>query len=212
MNNIKSIKNINGFPISVIIPLSEHRKDFFYKYTYPSILNNFSAEIIINSNNGTAPEKRNYGFDVSSQPYVFFCDDDIILPSDLLGKFYNILKEQKNDIGYVYCGYKGIVLTNNHPIKGNFEIKSVPFDGERLKRGNYISTMSLIKRDYFPRFDENLERFQDWDLYLTMLNNGIKGKMVKNMDFMAFYMGNGITSNSNDYRIALQKIKKKHNL
>lgn len=212
MNNIKTIKNMNGFPISVIVPLSEHREDFFYKYTYPSILNNFSAEIIINSNNGTAPKKRNDGFDVSNQPYVFFCDDDIILPSDMLGKFYNTLKEQKNDIGYVYCGYKGIVLTKDHPLKGNFEIKSIPFDEERLKRGNYISTMSLIKRGCFPRFDENLERFQDWDLYLTMLSNGIKGKMAENIDFLAFYMDSGITNNSNDYKTALQKIKERYNL
>ena len=38
---------------------------------------------------------------------------------------------EKNNpkIGYSYCGYHGIVLyPNTHPMRGNFQIQSRPFD------------------------------------------------------------------------------------
>jgi len=42
----------------------------------------------------------------------------------------------------------------------------------------YIHTTSLIKKDYFPGFDENIKRFQDWDLWLTMLQSGHTGYFI----------------------------------
>ena len=209
---VKIDKIEDGLPISVIIPLSEKRENFFYDYVYPLIEINNPNEIIINTYKGTAPRKRNIGFNKSTQPYIFFCDDDILLPNDYLLKLYNTLIKSIN-VGYVYTGYKGIVLhPESHPMKGNFEIKSNEFNIDLLKRGNYISTMSLMKREVFPRFDENLRRFQDWDLYLTMLSNGVEGKFVKDLQFMAYYIDSGITTNDNDIVDAFRIIKHKHNL
>ena len=209
---IKIDKIDDGLPISVIVPLSEKREKFFYEYVYPLIEINNPNEIIINKYNGLAPKKRNMGFDKSTQPYVFFCDDDILLPNEYLLKLYNALTKAIN-VGYVYTGYNGIVLhPETHPMKGNFEIKSNDFNANLLKKTNYISTMSLIKREVFPRFDENLKRFQDWDIYLTMLSNGIVGKFVKDLRFMAYYIDSGITTNNNDIYDAYRIIKHKHNL
>ena len=70
--------------------------------------------------------------------------------------------------------------------------------------------MSLMKRQVFPRFDENLSRFQDWDMYLTMLENGIHGVMENSTHFWAYYLDSGITSNNNNMNEALQKIRIKH--
>ena len=208
----------DGLPISVIIPLSSNRRKFFNNFVLPLIEANNPNEIIINDNLGSAPKKRNDGFNKSTQPYVFFCDDDILLPSNYLEILYNELKsyELKSDAiyGFAYTSYDGIVLhPETHPMHGNFSINAFPFDGERLKKGNYISTMSLIKRENFPMFDENLKRFQDWDIYLNMyINKQIKGVFIKDTRFYAYYLDSGITTGNKYQQESYNRIKRKYNL
>lgn len=201
-------------PISVIVPMSEKRRHFFDNFVYPLLEANRPAEIIVNNNFGGAPKKRNEGFDKSTQEFVFFCDDDILLPKDLLEKLYKLLVANPNK-AYAYTGYHGIVMhPNTHPMRGNFQIPSIPFSGEKLRQGNYISTMSLVRRDSFPRFDESLKRLQDWDVWLTMLAKGHEGIMLggaENM-FHAYYLDEGITSNGNNERDGLMAIVQKHKL
>jgi glycosyltransferase involved in cell wall biosynthesis len=170
----------DGLPISVIIPTTKDklRKDFFENYVFPLIDANRPMEIIINDDLGGAPKKRNDGFKKSTQPFVFFCDNDILLPKNHLEKLLDVLNKNP-DKAFAYSGYVAIVLdTINHPIKTNFMIPTMPYSVERLKQANFISTMSLIRRELFPMFDENLKRLQDWDIYLTMLKNGNKGIAV----------------------------------
>ncbi|NJO61965.1 MAG: glycosyltransferase [Richelia sp. RM2_1_2] len=157
-------------------------------------------------------KKRNEGFLKSTQPYVFIMDDDILLPRNLLQKMVWALEKNPSK-GYAYCGYHGIVLhPHTHPMRGNFQIPSMPFNGQRLRQGNYISTMSLIRRECFPMFDESLRRYQDWDLYLTMLERGIEGVFIPETKFYAYYLDEGITSNTNNEQEAIMAIVRKHNL
>lgn len=207
----------DGLPISVIVPLINERKEFFNNFTLPLIEANNPNEIIINNNFGSAPKKRNEGFKKATQEYLFFCDDDIILPANYLQTLYNKLKSVENrddiTIGYAYTGYYGIVMyPQSHPMKGNFQIQSRHFNSDALKRGNYISTMSLINRKYFPMFDENLKRLQDWDVFLTMLENGIHGVFIENLKFYAYYLDEGITANTNSEREAYMRIITKHKI
>jgi len=199
-------------PISVIVPMSPKRNDFFYNMVYPLLEANRPAEIIVNDNIGGAPKKRNDGFDKSTQPFVFFCDDDILLPKDYLEKLLRLLEKNPSK-AYSYTGYHGIVLhPESHPMRGNFQIPSVPFSAQRLKQGNFISTMSLIRREKFPRFDESLKRLQDWDLWLTMLKNGDEGILELTSKYFAYYLDEGITSNSNNETDAILRVLQKHNL
>jgi len=207
----------DGLPITVIVPLSKKREQFFYNITLPLIEANNPAEIIINDNPQMQGKKRNDCVKKSTQPYVFFCDDDIILPANTLEDMYNELEKHKfrsdAKIGYAYCGYKGIVLhPATHPMKGNFEIPSRPFDATALKRANYISPMSLFVKDMLVDFDETLTRLEDWDLYLMLLHNGVMGIEMKNNMFYAFYLDEGTTSNNNDEQSQVIKIIKKHNM
>lgn len=209
---IKVDKIEDGLPISVIVPLSKNRRNFFENMVLPLIEANNVNEIIINDDEGSAPKKRNAGFNKSTQPFVFFCDDDILLPANYIESLYNTLIKNPN-IGFAYTGYQGIVLhPNSHPMHGNFEIPAVDFNMSILMRGNYISTMSLIRRELFPGFDENLKRLQDWDVFLTIVKNGNKGILVKNQTFYAYYLDSGITSNTNSEIDAINAIRIKHKL
>lgn len=199
-----------GLPISVIVPLSKNRREFFNNMVLPLIEANDVKEIIVNDNDGLAPKKRNDGFKKSTQPFVFFCDDDILLPKNYIKSLYDNLLKNPN-ASFSYTGYQGIVLNPiTHPMHGNFEIPSRPFNAHVLRGMNYISTMSLIRREKFPMFDESLLRLQDWDVWLTIVENGGSGILVPNQKFYAFYLDDGITSNSNDSGLAA--IRRKHSL
>ena len=207
----------DGLPISVIVPLSKKRSYFFNNIVLPLIEANNPMEIIVNDKDEGQGKKRNDGLKIATQPYVFYCDDDIILPADLLETMYNVLKknELRSDvkIGYVYCGYEGIVLhPETHPMKSNFKIQSTPFNSQQLKRGNFISPMSLFNKNSLPMFDETLKRLEDWDLYLTMLDDGIEGVNISDKQFYAFYLDEGVTSNNNDERSQMIKIIQKHKI
>lgn len=209
---IKVDKIDDGLPVSVIIPLSKNRRSFFENFVLPLIEANNPIEIIVNDDEGRAPKKRNDGFKKSTQPFIFFCDDDIILPANYIQSLYNALIKNP-DIGFAYTGYHGIVLhPESHPVHGNFQIPGIPFNSEALKRANYISTMTLVRRELFPGFDENLKRLQDWDIWLTILKNGSKGILVPNLAFYAYYLDAGITSNTNSEIDAINAIRRKHNL
>lgn len=212
-NKIDVIDYDDGLPVSIIVPLSKKREKFFFDFVFPLLEANEVLEIIINYSNGNAPKKRNDGFDKSTQPFVFFCDDDILLPSDHIPTLYKTLVQDNPNKSYAYSGYKGIVLNPaTHPMRGNFNIPTKEFNATALKTANYISTMSLIRREHFTRFDENLKRLQDWDLWLTMLKRGYEGVAVHNNEFFAYYLDEGITSNTNNERDAVMKIYEKHKL
>lgn len=217
-----SFDDEDSLPVSVIVPLSPNRRKFFESFVLPLIEANMVNEIIINDNFGTAPKKRNDGLKKSNKnnKYVMFIDDDILLPKDYIRNGINAIeKAQSNgeNVGFAYCGYKGIVFyPNSHPMKGNFDIPTLPFNIENLKKGNYISTMSLICRSCFGeiRFDENLKRLQDWDLFLgaVLREEGCTGISIPGNEFLAFYLDEGITSNGNNEREAFMTVLQKHKL
>lgn len=204
--------NEEELPISVIVPLSDSRKRFFYDYALPSIRTNNPAEIIVRDEEGSAPYKRNKGAEEATQPYLFFCDDDIILSKDCLGTMYEIIDNDKKERSFVYCDYWSVVTDKKaHPHGESFINKGRPFNYEQLKKGNYIDTMSLVRTSDFLGFDEDLIRFQDWDLWLRMGKKGYEGIYYPDDLFMKFYMDEGITSKM-DTNKAINVIKQKHDI
>lgn len=117
--------------------------------------------------NKGAPVARNKGFEMSKGEFVIFWDADIVAYPDMLEKMYEALQEE-SQVSYVYSDF----------YFGKKKMKVGNFDAEKLKKNNYITTTSLIRREDFPGFDQSLKRFQDWDLWLTMLEQGKKGVYV----------------------------------
>jgi len=127
-------------------------------------------------NHAGAPRARNYGFSKSKGDYVLFCDADLILSSQCIDIMLARLKK-KPDKSYVYSDFK----------YGWKKFKAWPFDAKKLKRINYINTCSLIRRSHFPDtgWDQSLDKFQDWDLWLTFLDQGKTGIYVPELLFKA---------------------------
>jgi len=117
---------------------------------------------------------RNSGFKISSGEFIFFCDADVELKSGCLEKMREALGAHP-EAAYAYSDYQ----------LGWKKMPARAFDAKALKKCNYISTMSLIRRADFYGFDESLKRFQDWDLWLTMLERGKAGIYIPEVLFKA---------------------------
>ncbi|NMB48411.1 glycosyltransferase family 2 protein [Candidatus Kuenenbacteria bacterium] len=123
---------------------------------------------------GGAPKARNFGFDQSKGELVLFCDADMELRNDCLEKMKKTL-DKNPDKSYVYADFQ----------YGWKKFKFWPFEAGKLRENNYVNTCSLLRREVFPRFDESLEKFQDWDLWLTLLDRGKTGVYIPEILFKA---------------------------
>ncbi|MFA5886588.1 MAG: glycosyltransferase family A protein [Patescibacteria group bacterium] len=183
---------------------------------YYKTINTDHKYLFLNQINQGAPAARNRGYQESRGEFLFFCDADVILKPTALEIMLNTLISSP-EASYVYPSFYW----------GNKLFKVGQFDTEKLKKMPYIDTMALIKRVDFPTdgWDENLKKFQDWDLWLSMLKNGKIGKWVPEI---LFKVSTGGTMSSwlpafaykflpflprvKKYRAALKIIQEKHGL
>lgn len=115
---------------------------------------------------------RNEGVAACHGEYVFVCDADIVLKKNCLGKMLRTLEEHP-ECSFVYSSFEW---------QGKL-FRSYPFDLERLKNMNYINTASLVRKRDHPEFDPSIEKFQDWDVWLTMTLAGKKGWYIPEVLF-----------------------------
>jgi len=123
----------------------------------------------INQKNQGAPAARNHGFRESKGDFLFFCDADAVLEPQALETLLNTLMANP-EVSYAYPSFKW----------GRKLFKGRVFDADLLRKEPYIHTMALIRRNDFPSvaWDESIKKFQDWDLWLTMLENNKVGIFV----------------------------------
>jgi len=169
----------------------------------------------IEQENQGAPIARNNGFEESEGDLVIFLDADIVMKPSMLSKLLKKLEENP-DASYAYSSF----------IFGWKKFKLWNFNEEKLRQIPYIHTSSLIRREHFPKFDPALKKFQDWDLWLTMLEQGHKGVWVDEILFkvaaggsMSSWLPSFVyklsfikTKNKEKYETAMQTIRQKHNL
>ena len=130
--------------------------------------------VFLKQENKGAPVARNKGFESSKGEYVIFWDADIVGKYDMLEKMFQGLQNDLNT-SYAYSNF----------YFGKKKMLAREFSAEELKKNNYIMTTSLIRREDFPGFDEKLKRFQDWDLWLTMIKAGKNGVWIDEYLFQA---------------------------
>lgn len=172
--------------------------------------------LFINQTNHGAPSARNRGRREAQGDYFFFCDADAELKPDALEIMLANL-ENNPSVSYVYSSFYW----------GNKLFKVGVFDAEKLQKMPYIHTMALIRRTDFPEtgWDESIKKLQDWDLWLTMLEQGHVGLFVPQILF-TIQPGGTISSwvpsfaykllpflpQVKKYQTALKIVKDKHGL
>jgi glycosyltransferase involved in cell wall biosynthesis len=130
----------------------------------------------IEQENKGAPNARNHGFQASRGDYLFFCDADVIMERNCLWEMINALQNNP-EAAFVYCSFRF----------GDKLFRLQPFDAKKLRQMPYISSMSMIRTKNFPitGWDENLKKFQDWDLWLTISEQGGEGIWIDKPLFSA---------------------------
>ncbi len=175
------------------------------------------ARVIRQENKG-APAARNRGFKESSGAYVLFCDADVVMEPDMLAKMSQALDENPG-VSYAYSSFKF----------GWKKFRLWEFDADKLRQMPYIHTTSLMRREHFPGFsakggpafgwDTSLKRLQDWDLWLTMLEQGHVGKWIDETLFLAKsggtmsrWLPSFLAGRDKAYQRAVSQVKRKHHL
>ena len=150
--------------ITVVIPCRETENPYVTLRSLAKQMLQPAVIVVVHDEGRGANWARNRGFEMVKTPYVLFSDNDIEWQPDAIANLYNTLETQPQ-VSYAYGWY----------LLGGLCHSNVVFDADRLRRNNYISTMSMIRSADFPGFDESIERLQDWDLWLTMLAQGKTG-------------------------------------
>lgn len=197
-------------PVSIIVPVLAERFDLYRLSVEPSLRAMNPGEIIPVFQDGTAPQRRNLGASRAKEPFLLFSDDDVIWHKDALAAMLGFLLRHPANTGYVYTNFMMV----NHPTRGTQAHEAGEWSATKLRSHNFISTMSLMRREALEAtngWDERLERLQDWDLWLQMLKKGIIGAHLPVVAFTAIYDPNGITK-ADGYARAHQIIQEKHGL
>lgn len=191
--------------ISIIIPTYNHAKELDYcldsisNQTYQDfeiivvddgsvdnpedVVKRYSNLQFVRQPNLGAPTARNKGFKMAKGEEVIFVDADVVLNRECLDRMHQVLESQP-DISFVYSAFK----------IGKKKMKYIPFKIDTLKQFNYIHSTSLIRAKDFLGWDESLQKFQDWDLWLTMIINGKKGEGIDEVLFKIINPGKGTMS------------------
>ncbi len=132
------------------------------------VLQKFDGKIrVIRQSNAGANPARNRGLVEATGDFVMFCDADVVMNSKMIEEFVFALVNHP-EVSYAYSGFRF----------GWKVFHGIPFNGDLLRRMNFVHTTSLVRRSDFPGFDPAIKRFQDWDVWLTMLEQQKIGVLV----------------------------------
>jgi len=115
---------------------------------------------------------RNAGFKESKGEIVSFFNSDYIAKPGMISYWVDTLLKNK-DCGFAYGGYQ---WTD----KRYQAYPSKPFNQYELEVENYIDCGFPVWRKYVVEWDKDCKSLQDWDFWIRVTKNGVKG----------FYLGN----------------------
>ncbi len=150
--------------------------------TYEALRPFFARIDYVAQENRGGNAARNRGWRDAKGDYLLFCDADVIMRPDMLARMLETLKAHP-EASYAYSSFRF----------GWKKFRLWPFDAAKLRKMNYIHTTSLIRREHFPGFDEKIKRLQDWDLWLTMQEQGHVGVWIPEYLFQCLPHQGGIS-------------------
>jgi glycosyltransferase involved in cell wall biosynthesis len=205
--------------IAVVVPT---RKDEDAEAVLESLASQTIADqlfvvVAVDVESRGAPATRNRGAREALKagcPYLLFCDDDIEWEPDGIERMYRALEgtEWKTDpngwtTAYAYGGYvlyddegRGCVVGNE------------PWDLRTLLARNFVSTMSLMRTEFYPGWDETLKRLQDWDLWIEIAKQRGRGLWVGGTTFRTRAKPGITFHGTSTYEEAWAVVRRKHGL
>ena len=210
---LASIKNQNYDNYEIIV-VNDGSTDNFYE-VIEKYKNIFTYKLEYISQDNAGPQAaRNAGARRARGEFIIFCDADLELYPEMLKIMKGALRHHP-EVGFVYSSF----------LWRSKKFRSFSYDENKLRQMPYINTSSLMWREYFPKFDEKIKKFQDWDLWLTMLENGHRGFWI---DKVLYRINAGSTMSAwlpkaaykffpflpsvKKYNAAMKAIKEKHGL
>lgn len=189
-------------PLTIVIPNKAGENPLItIRSLYEQDFTDFDV-VIVNDHEGNANIARNRGMECVDTEFVLFCDNDIEWMPGILRLMLKTLNENKN-ISYVWGSYE---------MEGMIQCYE-DYNPIRLREKNFISTMAMVRTVHHPGFDPSVKRFQDWDVWLTMLENGHIGKNIGKLAFKTELRTTGITYGGKvSLNDALNYINNKHGL
>ncbi|HBI50274.1 MAG TPA: hypothetical protein DDY21_00270 [Candidatus Moranbacteria bacterium] len=191
--------------VSIIVPNRKGEKNETLRSIKEQTYKNIEVIEIIDKKGKGASWARNKGAKKAKGEYLFFCDNDIELEFDCLENLVETL-EKNDDCDWAF----GRFIIDG--VEYNLNKKGVPKNKYDKKFIDYfygISTMSLIRAKAKPKFDEELKRFVDWDLWIRLTRAGHKPAFCDKILFSTSYKNGGISSGL-DYNNAKARIYEKN--
>lgn len=175
---IKTIASLSrqtyrDYEVIIVNDGSRDSVDLVFANYYKNLQTDNKYLFISQANQG-APAARNRGWREARGEYLFFCDADAVLEPRALEIMLKALDDNPS-ASYAYPSFNW----------GKKLFKVGDFNPDKLKQGPFIHTMALIRRADFPAggWDTNIKKFQDWDLWLTMLEQGHIGLWIPQVLF-----------------------------
>jgi hypothetical protein len=138
-------------------------------------------------------------------PYIIKIDGHTTWKKGTLDKMYQTMLKTQDHEAYVYCSFE--FVQNKIPI---VSFKNIAFDITIIRKMNYISSNSMIKRrllDEVPFIiDDKYVRLLDYAHWLSFLKRGYIGKLSDGY-FSSEMNFNNVSSGSNeDYNTKLELV------
>ncbi len=149
--------------------------------------------------NAGLPATRNKAIALTDSKYILPLDADDMLEPNYLEVVLGLFEENPViKIAYTNCRFFGIK---------NLSVTLPTYNPKKILVGNQINATALFKRSDYEKttgYDSNLKAREDWDLWLSLLNND--EIVAKHPDFLFLYRRREESMNSSLNHIDLIKI------
>jgi hypothetical protein len=133
-----------------------------------------------------------YRGDNTIPPYVIKIDNDITASRGMLDEMFLTLEKSSKNEAYCYCSFEfqGYI---------NLGFPAIPFDPDKLRANNYISSCSLINTKRLLEVgmwvtDDKGFRLLDWALWLRFLKRNYIGVPTPKASFVATTSESSVSS------------------